>query len=1358
MAKFPQLDWSANDMSEEFTLFKQQMELCLLDHNIKDKEPQARKIMLAVGKPGMKKINNSSLSEADKKDPAKIWELFQNQLTTKVNFRVHRLEFTRYKIKPGEDLHSFVERCREKGNHCDFTPEELAERVIELVISSTPYEGFQKFLLDQEKGYTIENLLKEGRMYEGLSANKKHLSHLDNPTLDTSSIYRRKPAGTKCGNCGTSHPPRRCPAYNDNCDYCDSKGHWEKMCRKKAKDKSKDKQPKQGQHRSPSRGRRRRRSQSRHRNRHAHEIKTENDSNEPNDEQSGSLSFYNIMVSNMCFEERHKWEKSNEIFANIDIICPEKNGQHSLRAKLDTGSGGNTLPIRTIDQMYPQRQWEQLLEPTGDTLTAYNGQKLKVLGTIDIPCKYHGNTWYTEEFFVVDVPGPAIIGLPTCKKMNLVTVNVKKNQTSLTHTQIDGVESNMLRQTISSVDQLKALYPDQFDRIGNFKMKATLHLQPDATPSIDPPRKCSVHLKEKIKEELQKMEDLGVIKKVTHHTDWCCSMTTNIKKDGSIRVCIDPKRLNNSLKRCAHKIPTVEEINPQLAKAKVFSKLDAKSGYWSIPLDDASQELTTFRTPFGRYCYRKLPFGLSVSQDIFQQEMDRITGELDGCVSIADDIIVFGSTEEEHDTNLLRLMEVAMKEGLAFNSNKCTIKKSKISFYGSDYTSEGIKPDPQKIADLKNMPPPQNVDDLQRFLGLVTYLSTFVPHCAAKSSPLRELLKDNTPFIWHEDHQHVYDSLKEELSVEACLPYFDPSKPATLEVDASQKGLGACLLQDDRPVAFASKSLSECQSNYSNIERETLALVFGVTRFHTYLFGKEFTVISDHKPLEMIWRKPLTSAPPRLQRLLVRLQGYDMTVTYRPGSTMVLSDTLSRLPNPSDTADVPLDIQVECIHVDLVNFGNEKREALQKETTNDPICRKLGQIIHTGWPDSIKELPQDIRPFWACRDELGIANGVLFKGRQVLIPEKLREDILKQLHTGHLGIEKTRRLARESIYWPNINKDIEQLVKNCSACQEHQPNQRKEPLIPHDVPQTPWTKVASDLFTLKGEDFLLITDYYSKYPVLLKMSNNTKSETVAKATATIFSLFGPPKEIVSDNGPQYIGEPYQAMCREWGITHTTSSPRYARSNGAAERMVRTVKSLVTKCKQTKQDLHIAMLHLRATPVDTGIPSPAEMLFGRPIRTTLPSFHIGDTHQKAEVNENLAQRQKTMKDNHDRNAGPELPPLYEGQKVRVKNEDDNTWQPAIVTGTYDTPRSYEVTSPNGTVLRRNRSHIREMPCQPRRITFNKDVDVKTFANDDAKLENAPSDNLKDDPKHPTASYTRSGRVIRRPLRFRKDLAG
>jgi transposase InsO family protein len=956
---------------------------------------------------------------------------------------------------------------------------------------------------------------------------------------------------------------------------------------------------------------------------------------------------------------------------------------------------------------------------------------------------------------------------------------------------VDKTPQESINQKISSIESLKTQFPDQFDKIGNLEGEAVLHLKDDAIPSIDAPRKCSIHLKDKLKKELDMMEEQKIIEKITHHTDWCSSITTTVKKNGDLRVCLDPKRLNQNLKRCPHKIPTVEELNPAFANAKFFSQLDAKSGYWSVHLAEESRDLTTFRTPFSRYRFLRLPFGLSVSQDIFQQHMDRIIAQVPGCVGIADDIAVFGATEAEHDANLIKLMETAKSEGLVFNSKKCLIKTKEIKFFGSIYTTTGIKPDPSKVEDIHAMPTPESKEDLQRFMGLMTYLSEYIPNFSSKSAPLRDLLKKGTPYIWQEDHQHCFEEVKKLVTADSCIQYFDPKKPTVLEVDASLKGLGACLLQHGKVVASASKSLTQAQSDYSNIERETLALAYGVTRFHMFLFGKEFTVESDHKPLEMIVRKPLNSAPPRLRKILTKVQGYTFDLKYKPGSQMVLSDTLSRLPNPKKINDVPLDILVESMdledsehtqHMDLVNFGQSKRESLQKETSSDPVLRGLSQIIQEGWPDAIKELPKDMRPYWSYRDELGVANGVIFKGRQVLIPEVLRSDILEQLHHGHFGIEKTRRLARESVYWPKINQDIEQLTKKCETCQAHQPSHQKEPLEPHDIPTTPWTKLATDLFQLDGDDYLLMTDYHSKYPVLTKMTS-TKSEMVAKAVSATFSLFGPPAIIVSDNGPQYVGKPFQDMCQRWSIDHhTTSSPRYPRSNGLIERTVRSIKALIKKCKATGQDIQIAMLHYRATPIDSNLPSPAEIMMGRPVRTTIPSYHHPSSLQKnSDTFENLQSKKDKMKQDHDKHAGPELAPLYKGQRVRVQNQVNKMWEPAEVTKVCAEPRSYEVTTPNGTMLRRNRSHISEMPSSmttpresdltkitvPKRVNFTTDTKKPATNNhhNPRPPECTPGPDGEREPNIRTEktalpqpdgqTVTRSGRVSRRPMRFREN---
>ena len=259
--------------------------------------------------------------------------------------------------------------------------------------------------------------------------------------------------------------------------------------------------------------------------------------------------------------------------------------------------------------------------------------------------------------------------------------------------------------------------------------------------------------------------------------------------------------------------------------------------------------------------------------------MDEVTERVPGCVGIADDLIVYGETDEDHDRHLIDLMETSVKEGLVFNSSKCQIKVDKVEFFGSVYSADGISPDPEKIVAITNMATPNDKDELQRFIGMMTYLSSHIPNFSHKVAPLRELLKKDVPFDWQEDHQKIFNELKDLSTVN--LQYYNPQLTTVLETDASSKGLGACLLQEGKPVAFASKSLSEAETRYSNIERETLALVFRITRFHTYLFGTKFTVHSDHKPLEMICHKPLGSAPPRLQRLLVKVQGYDFDVVYK---------------------------------------------------------------------------------------------------------------------------------------------------------------------------------------------------------------------------------------------------------------------------------------------------------------------------------------------------------------------------------------------------------------------------------------------------------------------------------------------
>ena len=334
----------------------------------------------------------------------------------------------------------------------------------------------------------------------------------------------------------------------------------------------------------------------------------------------------------------------------------------------------------------------------------------------------------SEKFYVVDVVGPAVVGLPTCRTLMLVDINVDAMTSSSPQDQpnvkaVQSPSSSVIQVTppegakTRSIEQLKQWFPDYFDWIGCFKGEDELHLKPDAKPYIDAPRRCPIHLRDKIKSELDKMEELGIIRKIDKHTDWCSSLTYATKRDGSLRICLDPQRLNQALKRCPHKIPTVEEITPRLSNAKYFTKLDAKAGYWSVRLAPESQELTTFRTPFGRYCFQRIAFGLNVSQDLYQQHMDRIIEQCEGCIGISDDVTIYRSSEAEHDRRLIAFFKVARKEGLMLNSAKCIIKTNRISFFGRVYTENGVLPDPAKVEDILQMQMPQSADDIKWFVG-----------------------------------------------------------------------------------------------------------------------------------------------------------------------------------------------------------------------------------------------------------------------------------------------------------------------------------------------------------------------------------------------------------------------------------------------------------------------------------------------------------------------------------------------------------------------------------------------------------------------------------------------------------------
>lgn len=648
-------------------------------------------------------------------------------------------------------------------------------------------------------------------------------------------------------------------------------------------------------------------------------------------------------LETLNFSVVNSGDTRDEVYATLGVKLPNKSQvKTTLKVKVDTGAQGNILPLRIFNQMF-QVPEQPALRQSHTVLTGYDGSRIPHSGYIVLPCKFGGCTT-DAQFYVANAQGPAILGLPSSRALQLVTIHC-------------AVQLSDSTPPVRSTSSLMEMYSGQFDSMGHFPGQYHIVLRDNAESVIHAPRKCPINVHDELKVEIDGMVDQGVIKKVTESTDWVSSIVVARRANGKLRICLDPKDLNKAIRRCHHRAPTVEEITHKLTGAKYFSKLDAKNGYWSVKLDEESSFLTNFNSPFGRYRFLRMPFGLVMSQDVFQQHMDQFLEECEGIVSITDDIVVYGKTEAEHDTNLHKLMQVANKKGLKFNSTKCFIKVQQVTFFGNVYNKDGAHPDPKKVEAVQQLHSPENKQHLQQFLGMANYLSPFVPNLATNTADLRELLKEDAQFIWLEPHQKAFEKVKSLICKEATLSYFDPKKKTTIQVDASQKGLGAALMQEGKPVAFASKSLSDVETRYANIEREMLAVVFGCERFHTYVYGAKFEVESDHKPLEMIVQKPLRSAPPRLQLMLLRLQPYDLNLHYRPGKDIPMADALSRQPAPEND-HIDLDMQIH-----FVQFSAEKLNLIQNETAKDEVLSSLKEIIIQGWPVKMKDLPRDLQPY-----------------------------------------------------------------------------------------------------------------------------------------------------------------------------------------------------------------------------------------------------------------------------------------------------------------------------------------------------------------------------------------------------------
>ncbi|KAI5747679.1 hypothetical protein M8J77_017390 [Diaphorina citri] len=826
-------------------------------------------------------------------------------------------------------------------------------------------------------------------------------------------------------------------------------------------------------------------------------------------------------------------------------------------------------------------------------------------------------------------------------------------------------QDNSLHQIISC-DQVKRLieiYPEVFSqKLGKYSGdKVKLKLNDNAKPKFFQPRSVPLMLKSKVEAELERLENEGIITKVSY-SQWGTPIVPVMKPNGDIRICGDYKiTINPHLQLERHPIPRIEELLIGIKTGGKFTILDLSHAYQQMELDDEAKELVAISTHKGVYFYNRMPFGISPAPGIFQKRISEELRDIENVKVYFDEILIFGDNQNTHFEALCKVLDKLKVMGLTVSQDKCKFFQDQTKFLGYVIDKNGIRPSQEKTQAIVYAPEPENVKQLQSFLGLVNYYRKFLPDLSSIQKPLNDLLCKGAEFKFDETCKQSFNKIKELLSQDNALLHFDTNKPIILACDASAYGISAVLLQHDengneKPVAFASRRLNKAEENYSQVDKEALSIIFGVKKFDQHLWGQKFKIRSDCKALVSIFGSkhgfPQMAAS-RLQRYAVFLSGYNFDIEYITSEKNVLADALSRLPLHTSNEGYNSANYLKFICEN--NVLDTKK--IQSETDKDNILSKIKTYVLSGWPD--KSLMSEIEiKYYNKKEELTIEDGIIMWGYRVVVPASCISHLLNELHLNHLGITKMKSIARSYFWWPSMDSDIEKMSNTCVQCLQNRPEQKKVSLHMWEYPMEPWRRIHVDfLGPFRGKTYLVVEDAFSKWIEVFKM-NSTNCQSVVEKLYELFARFGLPDYLVSDNGSPFQSRDFATFLKNNGIVHRTSPPYYPQCNGQAESAVKIIKGFLKKMPDDRK-LQRFLFDYRISKHTTTNKSPAELLQNRALKTRFDL--LKPTIEKPEVEQEIKIEQQKI-NNKDYSKSFEI-----GETVLVRDYKNPSikWRSGVV---------------------------------------------------------------------------------------------
>jgi len=1243
-----------DESQEDWISYSERVEQFFAANDIPDGKKVPTLLSVIGGKTYSLLRNLTSPDKPSAKSYDDLVTILTTHLAPKPLVIAERFRFHKRDQKRGESISEYVAELKRLSQNCSFE-NALNDSIRDRLVCGLTSESIQRKLLS-EANLTLQ---KATEIATAMEAAAKDATELQGKAkeAESQSVHklRAKKQYSKCCHCGrTNHQSFECFHKNAICRKCHKVGHIKDICKPPESQSHTSQKPAY----KPKPQRNSRKGKPHYKGVHYTEL---DDSDTP-------------LASIQCESSAAVHQLSQAFW-----VFPKLDGS-TLQMEYDTGSAVAVISEELYNDRF--RGHTKLVE-SPLTLKPWVGNKVTPVGQFSVTVNFKGK----EKVLPMHVSpggGPPLFGREwiyafgvTPGDLHALKVEPQKGPSATT---------NMKLQAL--LDEYQDVFNDK--EIGTYRAgKARLHLKEGARPVFCKARPVAYALRPKIEAELERLESTGVIKRVDY-SEWATPIVPVVKKDGSVRLCGDFKvTLNPVLEVDKYPTPKVEDVFATLAGGQCYSKIDLKSAYLQMEMDDESKKLLTISTHKGLFQYQKMPFGVASAPAIWQKTMDQVLQNTPRTQCIMDDMIITGSDDDDHLENARKVLQRLRENGLKANRDKCEFFKEEVEYHGHTVSLQGLKKSQSKIEAVLSAPTPTDVGQLRSFVGLVNYYHKFLPNLSTELQPLYRLLQKDVKWSWSDDCEQAFLRVKQLVSSDQVLTHYDPTLPMRVATDASPYGIGAVLSHvlpngDERPVVFASRSLQASEKNYSQIDKEALAIVFGIRKFHEYLYGHKFTLITDHKPLTSIFhpRKgiPVTTAT-RLQHWAILLSGYDYEIEYRDSKRHSNADCLSRLPlkvveeGMEDVADMFSMIQMESLPVTSTD--------VRRETRRDPVLSKVLRASQDGWTDYAQD--PLLRQYYTRRNELTICRDCVMWGNRVCIPDKLQKDVLKELHDSHLGVVKMKSLARSYIYWPGIDRCIEDMARGCASCQVQLNTPSLAPLHPWEWPDQPWKRIHVDYAgPFQGHMYLVVVDAYSKWPEVIPVKSTT-SEATIEVLRVLFGRYGLPLQLVSDNGPQFVSAEFTSFLERNGVKHLTSAPYHAATNGQAERFVQTFKSALKSAKnehgsvQTK--LSKFLLKYRTALNSTTGESPAKLFMGRQLRTRLDLI-VPDLKQDV-INKQTDQVQSRK--------ASAMPNFDIGESVLIRDyRGDDKWMTGVVKSKHG-QMTYRVSTNKGV----HKRHVEQM---------------------------------------------------------------